>query len=115
MQLGVRLESLERFRPAREKRLAHRAVAPQRRDVIEVGARALDAVVDPGGAHLGIGRNPDHPARDRRRAADELGFFDEQRLEPFGCGDAGRGEAACARAKHDDVELGFCVGVHCGP
>ena len=99
----VRFEVLDRLRRAREEDLAQLAVEITGNRVTQIEPGLLERIGDSHSAHLRVGGDPHHAARDGSRAADTVRLLDEQRREPLGRRDARRGHAARAGADHDDI------------
>jgi hypothetical protein len=110
---GVRFEEAQGFVASLEEGLHARIVVSAGHGGAQVGARLLQAVLNAGLAHLVVGRDPHHAARDRGRTANAVAAFDQQHARALGGGGARGRHAGRAGADHDDV-VGLVRGIPYG-
>jgi hypothetical protein len=105
--LRVAFEVFDGFRTARKKSIAQVGVGRFGDGVFEIGGGIGGTIREACLLHLRVGGNPDHPARPRGGAADELRLLDDENPQSSRGGDRGRchSTGACAD-DHDIIGLG---------
>jgi hypothetical protein len=78
LNLGIRLEILDRLRTTPEKRVPQVSIFDFRDGAGEIVGGVGQTVIQTGLFHVAVGGNPDHAAGPRRRSADKFGLFDDK-------------------------------------
>jgi hypothetical protein len=101
--LGIRLEIVNRLRTTCQKCVAQVSVFDFGNGAGEIVGGIGQTVIHARMLHLGVDRDPDHPARPRSRSSDKFRLFDQENAQPLPGSDRRSGHSTGACANNDDI------------